>query len=237
VNRIWLGHFGQGLVRTPSNFGQLGERPSHPELLDFLAFRFVGNGWSMKKLHREILLSAVYQLSADYSETNFAADPDNRLLWRANRRRLDAESLRDSLLYVAGDLELKEGGPAQPLPDLANRRRTVYGFVSRRKLDPMLALFDFPNPNNTSEQRLVTNVPLQRLYFMNSAAVSAEAKALAAHLPGADDRARIEQTYRKLFGRAPSEEERKLGLDFLRDAPWPQYAQVLLSSNEFTFLP
>jgi cytochrome c553 len=236
VNRIWMGHMGAGLVRTPGNFGNLGERPSHPELLDYLAARFVSGAWSMKKLHREIMLTSTYQLSSAHSARNFTADPDNRLLWRATRRRLDAESLRDAMLFVSGDLELKDGGPPIPIADEKNHRRTVYGFVSRRKLDPMLALFDFPNPIATSEQRIPTNVPLQRLYFMNSPAVAREAKALAANLPGADDRAKIQTAYLRLYGRAATAEEIKLGLDFLRDAPWPQYAQVLLSSNEFNFV-
>ena len=237
VNRVWIGHFGQGIVRTPSNFGQLGERPSHPELLDYLAARFVEQGWSVKKLHREIMLSAAYQLSAAHDAKNFTADPENRLLWRANRRRLDAESLRDSALFVAGDLDTKLGGEAQKLTEEKNHRRTVYGFVSRRKLDPMLQLFDFPNPNSTSEQRLATNVPLQRLYFMNSGAVAREAQALAGRVSGAGDRDKIRTAYRTLFGRLPSDAETRLGLDFLREGSWPQYAQVLLGSNEFTFLP
>jgi hypothetical protein len=236
VNRIWQRHFGQGLVRTPSNFGQLGDRPSHPELLDYLAARFVENQWSIKAMHREIMLSAAYALSAGASARNFALDPENRLVWRANRRRLDAEALRDSLLFVSGNLDLKPGGQAEQLTP-ENRRRTVYGFISRRKLDGMLALFDFPSPNNTSEQRLSTNVPLQRLFFMNSPLVADQAKALAARLRG-EDTARIDEAYRLLFSRAPTKQEMALGLQFLRqgDDAWPQYAQVLLSSNEFSFV-
>ena len=182
VNRVWQHHFGYGLVRTPSNFGSQGDRPSHPELLDYLAARFVREGWSLKKLHREIMLTAVYALSDDHSDRDYAEDPDNRLLWRYNRRRLDAESLRDSLLYVSGKLDLQAGGPAVRL-DKENNRRTVYAYISRRQLDPMLALFDFPNPNNTSEQRLQTTVPLQKLFFMNSPFVIDQSTALAAALP------------------------------------------------------
>jgi cytochrome c553 len=237
ANRIWAGHFGEGLVRTPSNFGQLGDRPSHPELLDYLASRFVENGWSMKKLHREIMLSSTYQLSTEYLEKNVTADPENRLLWRANRRRLDAESLRDSTLFAVGALDLELGGPPEKLAEEKNVRRTVYGFVSRRNLDPMLQLFDFPNPNSTSEQRLSTNVPLQRLYFMNSPAEARAAKALAGRVTGATDRDKIRAAYRRLFGRLPSEAETRLGLEFLHEGSWPQYAQVLLGSNEFTFIP
>jgi hypothetical protein len=164
-------------------------------------------------------------------------DPENRLVWRANRRRLDAEALRDSLLYVSGNLDLKPGGQSERLTD-ENKRRAVYGFVSRRKLDGMLALFDFPSPNNTSEQRLSTSVPLQKLFFMNSTLVADQAKALAAKLKG-EDAARIDQAYRILFSRPPSKQEIELARQFLHEGkdPWPQYAQVLLSSNEFGFIP
>ncbi len=239
VNRVWQQHFGQGIVRTPSNFGKQGDTPSHPELLDYLAARFMAEGWSLKKLHREMMLTAAYALSTQNDETNLAADPENRLLWRANRRRLDVESIRDSLLFVAGDLDLKTGGPATAFgPD--NHRRTVYGFVSRRRLDPILALFDFPNPIATSEQRLPTLVPLQKLFFMNSDFVMEQSKALAKKLQesAGDENARITSAYRLLFQREPSAEERKLAIDFLHGTSnaWPQYTQVLLSSNEFSYL-
>jgi mono/diheme cytochrome c family protein len=239
VNRVWQWHFGKGLVRTPSNFGKQGDVPSHPELLDFLATRFVAEGWSIKKLNREIMLSSTYALSAANSEKNYAADPDNRLLWRANRRRLDAESLRDSLLLVSGKLDLKMGGPAVPFTNEDNDRRTVYGFVSRRRLDPFLALFDFPNPIVTSEQRLPTTVPLQALFFMNSEVVMASAKSLASRVTSSvpDDTGRIDNAYELLFQRKPTAEERALGLKFMQhEESWPRYMQVLLSSNEFSFL-
>jgi mono/diheme cytochrome c family protein len=238
VNRVWQWHFGKGLVRTPSNFGKQGDLPSHPELLDFLATRFVAEGWSIKKLNREIMLSSTYALSAANSEKNYAADPDNRLLWRANRRRLDAESLRDSLLLVSGKLDLKMGGPAVPFSNEDNDRRTVYGFVSRRRLDPFLALFDFPNPIVTSEQRLITTVPLQALFFMNSEMVMASAKSLASRVTssGPDDAGRIDNAYELLFQRKPTAEERALGLKFVQHESWPRYMQVLLGSNEFSFL-
>ena len=238
VNRIWQHHFGQGIVRTPSNFGMLGDRPSHPELLDYLARWFTTHRWSIKALHREIMLSASYQESAAYSEKHFAVDPENRLLWRANRRRLDIEALRDSLLFVSGNLNLKEGGKAEPLTD-ENCRRTVYGFVSRRKLERMLALFDFPNANGTSEQRMTTNVPLQRLFFMNSGLVEQEAKKLALRLEEEpNDQARLRKAYRLVFDREPKQTELELGLAYLRESreAWPQFAQVLLSSNEFSFV-
>ena len=183
------------------------------------------------------MLSAAYQLSAMPNEKNLAADPDNRLIWRFNRQRLDVEALRDDLLFVSGKLDTKEGGPAQKIGK-DNARRTVYCFVSRRKTDPDLALFDFPNPNNTSEQRNATNVPPQRLYFMNNEWVIAQAKALAARLTG-DDATRIDQAYRILFQRSPTPQEKKLGLEFVRKDPiveWPEYTQVLMTSNEFQFL-
>ena len=239
VNRVWPQHFGYGLVRTPSNFGSQGDRPSHPELLDYLANRFVREGWSLKKLHREIMLTATYTLSDEVSGRNYAEDPGNRLLWRYNRRRLDAESLRDSLLYVSGKLDLQAGGPAVRL-DKENNRRTVYAYISRRQLDPMLALFDFPNPNGTSEQRLQTTVPLQKLFFMNSPFVIEQSTALAARVAAnasSDDR-RITATYRFALQRDPTPEERRLAHEFIRRNAnaWPEYTQVLLSSNEFTYL-
>ncbi|MGA2740777.1 MAG: DUF1549 and DUF1553 domain-containing protein, partial [Bryobacteraceae bacterium] len=239
VNRVWQQHFGYGLVRTPSNFGAQGDRPSHPELLDYLAGRFVREGWSLKKLHREIMLTAVYGLSDEASSRNYAEDPDDRLLWRYNRRRLDAESLRDSILYVSGKLDLQAGGPAVRL-NKENNRRTVYAYISRRQLDPMLALFDFPNPNSTSEQRLQTTVPLQKLFFMNSSFIIDQSSALAARVAaeGPSDDERISAAYRLVLQRDPTTEERRLAREFMRgnSGRWPEYAQVLLSSNEFTYI-
>jgi hypothetical protein len=236
VNRIWKMHFGQGIVRTPSNFGQLGERPTHPELLDYLASRLVESGWSLKALHREILLSAAYQLSVDNVEPNYAKDPDNRLLSHANlRQRVDAEELRDSLLAAAGKLDLTMYGPPAPLTD-TYYRRAIYGYVGRTKPDSALALFDFPNPNNMSEQRTITVGPLQRLYFLNNDFVTQMAEALAGRLDGDTDERKIGQAYRLLFGRVPAKSETGLGLDFLRRSggAWSQYAQALLSSSEFS---
>ena len=241
VNRIWHYHFGQGIVRTLSNFGQMGDRPSHPELLDYLAHRFIENYWSVKAMHREIMLSTTYSLSAEYSERNHQVDPDNRLLWRYNARRLDAEALRDSMLYVSGNLDLAVGGPSSRLEDEANRRRTVYGFVSRRRLNTTLALFDFPNPNSSSPRRITTNIPLQGLFFLNSDFMMQQAAALALRLEkesGPDARAKIGRAYRLLFGRLPSAEEALLASRFFKDQPgaWAQYAQALFSSNEFLYL-
>ena len=168
VNRIWQHHFGRGLVATSSNFGTLGERPTHPELLDWLAHRFIASGWSLKPLHREIMLSAVYQQSSRDDSTGFAKDPGNALLWRMNRRRLDIEAWRDALLATAGRLDSKLGGPSASLDAPGNQRRTVYAAVSRHDLAWMLRLFDFPDPNITSDRRVETTIPLQQLFVLNS---------------------------------------------------------------------
>ncbi len=239
VNRIWQHHFGEGLVRTVSNFGRMGEKPSHPELLDFLASQFIENGWSMKKLHREIMLSSTYRLSADYSEKNFGVDPDDRLLWRANRQRLDAEALRDALLAVSSELDETAGGAPQDLAEEKNHKRTIYGTVSRRKLDGTLALFDFPNPNVTGEQRMATATALQQLYFLNSGFVDARAKALAARLgTQATDAAKVRNAYRVVLGREPDDKELKLSLEFVKSGKdqWQHFTKALLSSNEFLFV-
>ncbi len=237
VNRIWQRHFGEGLVRTLSNFGRMGEKPSHPELLDYLTSRFVESGWSIKALHREIMLSTTYLLSADMSDRNFRVDPDNRLLWRANRKRMDAEALRDSLLLVSGDLDRSAGGPPLKMENAGMHKRTVYGFVSRRKLDGTLSLFDFPNPNASAEQRLVTLTPLQQLYFLNSAFVNDRAQALAAKLAG-DPEARIRGAYKTILGRLPAADELKTSLEYIKAGKedWPGFAKILLSSNEFLFV-
>ena len=241
VNRIWLHHFGQGIVRTPSDFGQMGNRPSHPQLIDYLARRLIENNWSIKAMHREIMLSATYRLSTQHAEKNFATDPDNVLFWRGNRRRLDAEALRDSLLYVAGNLDATRGGEPGMLTDEKNQRRSVYGYVSRRRLDTMLGLFDFPNPNSTSPQRIGTNTALQGLFFLNSELVMRQAKALASRLEkevSGDNGAKIRRAYRLLFGREPTAEEMKAGREFLKPDPteWPRFCQVLLVSNEFLYV-
>jgi hypothetical protein len=238
ANRIWQFHFGQGIVRTVDNFGKLGDPPSHPELLDYLASRFVESGWSVKALTREIMLSATYAFSSEEIAENTAVDPENRLLWRANVvQRLDAEALRDSLLAVAGNLDLTVGGPATRLTD-DNRRRTLYALISRAKLDSTLDLFDFPNANITSEKRNLTVGPMQRLYFMNSNFVEMQARSFAERIKrgGDDDRARIALAYRILYQRYPTESETQLGETFLRDSggAWQEYARVLLGSSEFS---
>ena len=223
VNRVWKGHFGTGLVNTPSNFGINGERPSHPELLDYLAQYFIDHGMSIKALHREIMRSAVYGLSSENQPAAFAKDSGNRLYWRANLRRMSAEQIRDSVLFVSGALDPKVGGPSVTLTPLADRR-TIYGRVSRYKLDEFLQLFDFPSPSQTAEQRFSTNVPLQRLFFMNSDFIQQHAERLADKLADEpDDAARIAKAYRQIFGRAPTPEELKAGRDFLQAEAFKQY--------------
>ncbi len=237
ANRIWQHHFGFGIVRTPSDFGFMGERPSHPELLDYLAARLVESGWSVKALHREILLSAAYQRSAERLAENAEVDPDNRLFWRANVRRLDAESLRDSLLAVSGELDLTAEGKPRSIADGKNFRRSVYGFVSRRKLDDTLALFDFPNPNATAEKRSMTITPPQQLFFLNAEFVAGRARAAAARASGPTVEARIGTLYKTLFGRVPTARELELGRGYVTaEERWPLYTQALLSSNEFLFV-
>ena len=226
VNRIWKWQFGTGLVNSPSNFGKLGERPSNPELLEYLAGLFVEHGYSIKKLQREMMLSAVYQASSDDSAAAFAKDAGNRWYWRANRRRMSAEEVRDSALFVAGALEEKLGGPSEELTPSATHR-TVYGKVSRYRLDPFLQLFDFPAPTISAEQRSSTNVPLQRLFLMNSDFMQQQAERLARIVePEADNAARVKKAYRILFGRDPRPEELAAGLEFLAAEPLRAYEEA-----------
>ena len=225
VNRIWKSHFGTGIVDTPSNFGFAGERPTHPELLEYLAQTFVDGGMSTKKLHREIMLSSTYQLSADNLEVNFAKDSGNRLYWRANRHRMDAEQIRDSLLLAAGNLDGKMFGPSADL-EPAFKRRTVYGKVSRYHVDEYLQLFDFPSPMISAEKRFATNVPLQRLFFMNSDFVQQQGELLARRIANEPDTtAKIQKQYALLFGRAASGEEVQAGIEYLRTEPMKEYEE------------
>jgi len=225
VNRVWKWHMGTGLVNSASNFGKLGELPSNPELLDYLASSFVQNGYSVKKLHREIMLSAVYQSSTDDAPVAAAKDSGNRLYWRANRRRMTAEQLRDSTLLVAGVLDPKMGGPSEDLTPTSTRR-TLYGRVSRYRLDQFLQLFDFPAPTISTEARFSTNVPLQRLFLMNSDFMQQQAEKLARVLePEADNAARIKKAYRTLFGREPRAEELTAGLEYLSAEPLRAYEE------------
>jgi cytochrome c553 len=225
VNRVWKWHFGTGLVNSASNFGKLGEAPSNPELLEYLAGWFCDNGYSIKKLQRLLMLSAVYQSSSADAPAAFAKDSGNRWYWRANRRRMTAEEVRDSSLFVAGALDEKMGGPSEDLTPSATRR-TLYGKVSRYRLDQFLQLFDFPAATISAEQRFSTNVPLQRLFLMNSDFVQQQAERLARRIEGeSDNKARITRAYRILFGRDPRPEELGAGLEYLSGEPLRAYEE------------
>jgi mono/diheme cytochrome c family protein len=249
VNRVWLHHFGYGLVRTPSDFGTRSDPPTHPELLDWLAARFVQSGWSVKQLHRLMVMSQTYQQSSAVTAESLKLDPENRLLARMNRRRLDFEALRESLLATAGHLDETVGGrPVDLFKEPFTQRRSVYGFIDRQNLPGTLRSFDFASPDTHSPQRFTTTVPQQALFLMNSPFVVAQAKALLARteIAGMSDPAkRIEALYRLVHNRAPEPDEVNLALTFVEgpveDKPgalsrWEELAQVLLSSNEFAFV-
>ena len=238
VNRIWQYHFGRGIVASSSNFGRLGERPTHPLLLDYLAARFMESGWSMKAIHREIMLSTTYRLSSEITESNYRKDAANHYLWRFEpKQQLDAEALRDSLLAVAGNLDPTMGGLSEPLSD-KNHRRAVYGSINRTSPDRMLTLFDFPDSKDTAPVRSVTVGPLQRLFFLNNSFVIQQAEALAKRLEadaGLDEKARVSRAYELLYSRPPTKKEVKTARGFLQvsHSDWKQYAQMLLASSEF----
>ncbi len=237
VNRVWTELIGQPLVRTPSNFGRLGETPTHPELLDDLAVRFMDNGWSLKWLQREIVLSSTYAQSSQIDVSKSSIDPQNRLLWRMPRRRLSVEAYRDAVLAVAGRLDHQVGGPSLKPDDPQSHRRTLYSEISRMDLNPMLARFDFPDPNAHSPKRFETTTPLQKLFLLNSPFLVHQSEALAQKLAshGGSRRSRIEHAYTLLFGRQPTEQECLLGESFVDrggEEDWEQYAQALLISNE-----
>ena len=225
VNRIWKGHFGSGIVDTPSNFGITGERPTNPELLEYLAATFVGNGQSIKKLHKEVMLSSVYQLASENEANNFAKDSGNRFYWRYEKKRLDAEQLRDSVMLVAGNLDPSLGGPSGDLKP-SFLRRTVYGKVSRYKIDEYLQLFDFPTPAISAEKRFTTTVPLQRLFLLNSDFMQLEAEELAKKvMPEPDNRARVKKLFQQIYGRDASEEEIKIGIEYIKSEPLLSYEE------------
>ncbi|HEV2293950.1 MAG TPA: PSD1 and planctomycete cytochrome C domain-containing protein [Tepidisphaeraceae bacterium] len=217
VNRVWLHHFGQGLVRTPSDFGTRGEPPTHPELLDYLARTFMDDGWSIKKLHRRIMTSAVYQQASEQVDAAYALDPENRLLWRQNRKRLDFESLRDSLLFAAGQLDQTIGGRPVDINGAAATRRTVYGFIDRQNLPGMFRTFDFASPDATVGQRFNTSVPQQALFMMNSPLVLRQAQQIVkrTEVAAAPAAQRVELLYKTVLGRPPAPEEAELALKFV----------------------
>jgi hypothetical protein len=240
VNRVWQYHFGEGIVRTPSNFGKLGERPTHPELLDYLAHEFVQSGWSVKHLHRLMMLSATYQQSSEAEPATRKADPDNRLFGRMQRRRLEAEAVRDSLLAVSGKLDAKMGGPA--VRDFGAPRRTLYLMTIRSDRSGFGPLFDVADSTAPADHRNVSTVAPQALFLMNHPFAKEQAKALARRIASGKgiDAEKIGQAYTLLYGRPATEEEVKIGLTLLgpaaNEAAWAEYCQVLLCANEFIYI-
>ncbi|MBI3876908.1 MAG: DUF1553 domain-containing protein, partial [Verrucomicrobia bacterium] len=230
VNRVWLHHFGEGFVSTPDDFGNMAAPPSHPELLDYLAARFVEDGWSIKKLHRLIMLSNTYQQSSEDNPRYAQIDPNNRLLWRANMRRLEMEAVRDSILAVGGKLDLTMGGKPVNLGSYPfSERRSVYGVVDRNNLPEVFNHFDFANPDITTGKRYETIVPQQSLFFMNSPLVVEQAKNLVKRSEFkavSDDTERIKLLYEIIYQRPPTPEEIKLGESFLAVEPSQERVQV-----------
>jgi hypothetical protein len=224
VNRIWMHHFGEGFVTTPDDFGNQSAPPSHPELLDYLANEFVQCGWSVKKMHREIMLSKTYQQSSENNPRFAQIDPSNRYLWRANLRRLDFEALRDSILAIGGKLDLTTGGrPVDLSTEPYSTRRTVYGYIDRRNMAEVFNQFDFANPDITTGKRYETIVPQQSLFMMNSPLVVEQARNLVHRKDFTDleddGESRIELLYELIFQREPTPTEIKLGLAFLGESP------------------
>ncbi|MGD1073111.1 MAG: PSD1 and planctomycete cytochrome C domain-containing protein [Bryobacteraceae bacterium] len=238
VNRVWGWHFGKPLVATESDFGVQGDKPTHPELLDDLAARFMANGWSLKWLHREIMLSAAYRQSSHPRPEGLAADAINSLLWRMNPRRLDVEAYRDNLLEASGDLDETKPELSFDLNAPDNHLRTVYGRVSRGQLNTILALYDFPDPTMTAPQRDLTTSPLQQLFVMNSPFMQQRAEDLVKRVePESDVSFKIRDMYRAAFDRDPTPSELDLAYSYLNKATLTQYAQALLATNEVIFWP
>ncbi|MBT5599618.1 MAG: DUF1549 domain-containing protein [Planctomycetaceae bacterium] len=250
VNRLWLHHFGRGLVTTPSNFGILGNKPSHPRLLDWLTSELIRKEWSIKELHYIILTSATYQQSSHHNTNAFSVDGDNKYLWRYPPRRMDVELWRDSLMFATGELDQQLGGPPQN-NILQSRRRTVYAASSRNgdqfESDRFLRLFDFATPRASIAKRTTTTIPQQFLFMLNSQFMIERARQFFNRLAieSEDSQTRIERGYALLYNREPTQEELTIGLAFVASPPtqgtdkldkWIQYCQVLLSSNELMFI-
>jgi cytochrome c553 len=263
VNRIWHHLFGRGLVRTVDNFGATGERPSHPQLLDHLAVRFVDQGWSVKKTIRSIMLSRVYQLSADHSKANYAKDPDNVLLWHATRRRLNVEAMRDAMMAVSGQLDLqrpkgsivmnvRSGEIGRTINasnfQTNNNHRSVYLPILRQLTPQMFDTFDFAEPSNVKGRREITTVATQALFLMNSKFVRQQAEALAVRLfkaKGLDDAGRVKLAYETVLSRPPAAHETERILDYVSKEPgksagdnegFINFCHALLASGEFRYL-
>jgi mono/diheme cytochrome c family protein len=245
VNRLWHHHFGAGLVRTPSDFGLRSDPPSHPEVLDYLAGAFMDGGWSIKKMHRLILLSRVYQQASHDRPECQRADADNRLLWKMNRQRLDFEATRDALLAVSGRLDRRVGGPS--IKDIASPkavRRTAYAYLDRLNVPGLFRTFDFPSPDATSPGRDVTTMAPQALFLMNSPVIAECARSLSQRpdVAGAKDvTTKVQRLHELCYGRPATAEDLHLARDFLGDGTlgdiaWQRYIQALLLANEFVFI-
>ena len=260
VNRLWQHHFGEGIVRTPSNFGKMGEAPSHPELLDWLATEFVSRGWSMKQMHRLMMTSQAYQMASDDIAANVAIDPENRLFWRMPRVRLEAEIIRDAILAVAGNLDRSLGGPAiypyidpklfqsstkrtwpgKPDDDPATWRRSLYVYSKRSIRYPLFETFDQPNLINSCERRNRSTIAPQALLLMNNNFVITEAKFFAERLrkdAGEDAKAQVERAFRLALGRVPTQFELAKAVEFIRNNPsgLAEFCQAMFNLNEFVY--
>jgi len=247
VNWVWQHHFGQGLVRTPDNFGTRGQPPTHPQLLDYLASTFMKDGWSLKKLHRRILLTAVYQQAALENIESRRKDPDNKMLWRMPRRKLDLEAMRDSLLAVAGELNMTVGGrPFEFLATPVIPRRSVYAFVNRDIISSMASTFDGANSSSCTAKRSETIVPQQMLFALNSNFIQDRAVAFASLkeiTTAKTDEQRVRLLYQRAFSRHPEPQEVEIALRYIQSQnpesetnPWHRLAHALLASNEFVFI-
>ncbi len=242
VNRIWQLFFGQGLVKTTSNFGSLGGLPSHPELLDYLAITFMENGWSIKDLIKRILLSSTYRQSSFVISLKRQKDEENKYYSYFPRRRLSAEMLRDSMLLVSGEMESGDrGAESLKVSDKKNLRRTIYSRISRKELDHYLALFDYPDPNIHSSSRDETITPAQKLYFINSEFVIERSKKISLEITSNNINESIIKMYQKILSRSPSNQELLRSAEYIgvveekKEERWQRFAQNLLISNEFIF--
>lgn len=244
VNRVWAQYFGRGIIATPSNFGNLGEKPTHPELLDDLAVRFVQNDWSLKWLHKEIARSAVYRQASEADAKKKTLDGDNRWLSHMPRKKLTVEMWRDSILTATGKLDRTLGGKSINPMDVNAARRTVYSAASRLELNKMLAMFDYPDPNIHADKRVETTTPLQKLFLLNSPWIVEQASSLLTRLQkdvSSDESKRIDHAYRLLYARPATEKEISVGLKFLNQegdltANWRNYCHALLAANEMMFV-
>jgi hypothetical protein len=247
VNRIWQYHFGEGIVRTPSDYGKLGERPSHPELLDYLAREFIASGWSIKAMHRAIMLSSVYQQASTVCPDALRLDPDNRLMGRMNRRRLESEAIRDSLLAAAGSLDLTMGGPS--IRDFSVPRRTIYIMTIRSDRSSFGPMFDAADSTAIVDHRTISTVAPQALFLLNNRFAVSAARSLARRVQQSSkssDEGGIRWLYALLYGRDAMDDELQIGQETLRlatlgeenrrDLAWDAYCQVLVCANEFLFV-